>query len=261
MQSQNNTQTQNAKNELATLRATFLPKLMTYFSTDNTGRKYMESGIAKNFTMEQLFKRAIIRKPGKTDISIYRDLYRDQVAGVKLLYPNADWENIEKVEPEHKKRTRRVKLDDIKSEEKEPKATSQAKIIPGETIKDIISDYNNNAKCETYKGPIITISIEKKDLEEKFNQDLLNIANEILEYNCKVKINSFDEYNKYDINDSLDWFANSHYYELIGRAKVIVDMIKYFKIHVNKVGFRMITYIASLPFPEPTSTSSVGKTR
>lgn len=94
--------------------------------------------------------------------------------------------------------------------------------------------------------PKTMITIEKKVLEEKFNNLALDIANLILNEADYDTIKTFNEYDKKVINSALDRISIQLKNYFIGMAEQLFLMIKYFDVRINKRAFQMIAHMSTL---------------
>lgn len=92
--------------------------------------------------------------------------------------------------------------------------------------------------------PKNVITIEKTELVEKFNEEMLELANDVLvgyfeEDECD-DLESFDEYDKEEFNEAFEGTRKKHRNVYVGRAIALKSMIEFFSVYVNKTGHQML---------------------
>ena len=97
--------------------------------------------------------------------------------------------------------------------------------------------------------PKNVITIEKKELVNKFNEEMLNLAREILEEfyvddELAGKLESFSYYNKEVFNVAFLGTRKRVRNYYVGRAQALKDMIAFFDVYVDKTGHNMLSVLA-----------------
>lgn len=93
--------------------------------------------------------------------------------------------------------------------------------------------------------PKTMITIEKKELEEHFNEIMLGLVNDVLteyfEEDFKDDtVDSFEEYDKVYFNEAFTGTRKKIRNIYIGRAIEIKSMIEFFGVYVDKRGHQML---------------------